>query len=65
MVCAALGKFEKKERTRKERGKKNARIGHEKRKEEKGGMTKEEERVMYRTSGVIFFIDYCTAIRDT
>ena len=20
---------------------------------------------MYRTSGVIFFIDYCTAIRDT
>ncbi len=21
--------------------------------------------IMYRTSGVIFFIDYCTALRDT
>jgi hypothetical protein len=46
VVCAVLGKFEKKEkRTRKERGKKNARIGHEKRKEEKGGMTKEKGRM--------------------
>jgi hypothetical protein len=45
VVCAVLGKFEKKERTRKERGKKNARIGHEKRKEEKGGMAKEEGRM--------------------
>jgi hypothetical protein len=22
-------------------------------------------KLMYRTSGVIFFIDYCTAVRDT
>ncbi len=26
---------------------------------------KEVQRLVYRTSGVIFFIDYCTAIRDT
>jgi hypothetical protein len=24
-----------------------------------------EENIVYRTSGVIFFIDYCTAPRDT
>jgi hypothetical protein len=24
-----------------------------------------KKNLMYRTSGVIFFIDYCTAIRDT
>jgi hypothetical protein len=24
-----------------------------------------EKKHLYRTSGVIFFIDYCTAIRDT
>jgi hypothetical protein len=45
VVCAVLGKFEKKERTEKERGKKNARIGHEERQEEKEGMTKEEGRM--------------------
>jgi hypothetical protein len=36
VVCAVRGKVEKKERTRKERGKKSVRIGHEKRQEEKG-----------------------------
>ncbi len=32
-----------------------------------GGLTREMGHlgVVYRTSGVIFFIDYCTAIRDT
>jgi hypothetical protein len=28
-------------------------------------ISQENYLVMYRTSGVIFFIDYCTAIRDT
>jgi hypothetical protein len=27
--------------------------------------TKVDNNLLYRTSGVIFFIDYCTAIRDT
>jgi hypothetical protein len=27
--------------------------------------SKKIARLLYRTSGVIFFIDYCTAIRDT
>jgi hypothetical protein len=27
--------------------------------------SKKFSRLVYRTSGVIFFIDYCTAIRDT
>jgi hypothetical protein len=29
------------------------------------GTKQKETSGMYRTSGVIFFIDYCTAIRDT